>query len=97
MGTKASKENETVEAPAPEPRPVERLATLEADNADLKAQIAQLTELITRPRPSGPMLSPAELARTLTNDPMVRPEGQGAINPVSKKPYFNDLRPTGKH
>lgn len=92
MGTDADETK-----PAPPLKPAERLTSAEQTIEDLKAQVAQLTELITRPRATGPMIGVEELRRTLANDPQVRPESGGAINPHTGKPYFNELRPTGKH
>lgn len=97
MGTRKTSGTEAQDEAAEPAKPIERLASAEETIEDLKAQVAQLTELITRPRPNGPMIGVEELKRTLSNDPQVRPEGGGAINPHSKKPYFNELRPTGKH
>ncbi len=86
MGKNKDAENESPTA--------EQLA---ADNAALKAQIAELRAAVAA-QPKGVLMSPAELNRMLGTEGGSPMERQNSLptHPETGKPYFNDLRPTGR-
>jgi hypothetical protein len=81
-----------------EPKAVEPETTgpdLAAENAELKAQLESLRAAVAA-QPKGALVSPAELERMLgTDNPSVR-QTEAQVHPGTGKPYFNDLRPTGR-
>jgi hypothetical protein len=67
-------------------------AEMAAENARLKAQLEELKALaVNKP-------TPAELQRMLgvENPSNTLREGALPVHPETGKPYFNDLRPTGR-
>jgi len=75
-----------------EPDKTDPAADIAAENARLKAQLEELKALATT-KPS-----PAELQRMLgiENPSNTVREGELPRHPETGKPYFNDLRPTGR-
>jgi len=75
--------------------PTVTVADLAEQNAQLKAKLEELTALVAS-QPKGALVSPAELRRMLgTDDPGIR-QTEHPVHPQTGKPYFNDLRPTGR-
>jgi hypothetical protein len=71
-------------------------ADLAAQNEALRAQLQALTDELSAKKSGGALVSAAELARMLgTDNPNVR-QTEAQVHPGTGKPYFNDLRPTGR-